>query len=386
MKPYNLTYNEALELVDFYNNNQFYKTETIIDSFKVVTFNYFLCDYSIFSNPLKDKPYINAFDMRGLTFIFNENGSLFRKYSMLSKFFNIGQVEETQLNILKLKEIDSVHTKEDGSLIGFMKLPSGKLMCKTNGGFNNEQSIRAMELVDNNKALKDYILEATEIGTPLFEYVSFDNQIVLKYNQRELKYLGLRTFVGPFIPASKLGINLDIVKCAENINLSLDELLERSKILEGIEGWVIQFTDGTMVKLKTEWYFIVHKIRTEHISREDYVIHSYLNLSLDDAISQLDPISDSEAISFVNKVTKCVDLYLEKLDKNVETLIEKYRVEYNSNWNEFAKNNHSIEGFSLIKSKLENDEFYKKKKIELLMKKTSTLKMAKNFIDSFKQK
>jgi hypothetical protein len=236
LKSYNLTYNEALELVDFYNNNQFYKTETIIDNYKVVTFNYFLCDYNIFSNPLKDKPYINAFDMRGLTFIFNEDDSLFRKYSMLSKFFNIGQVESTQLNILKTKEIDNVHVKEDGSLIGFMKLPNGKLMCKTNGGFNNEQSIRAMEIIENNKSLKEYILEATEIGTPLFEYVSFDNQIVLKYNKRELKYLGLRMFDGPFIPASKLSINSNIVNCADNINISLDELLEGAKTLEGIEG------------------------------------------------------------------------------------------------------------------------------------------------------
>jgi len=105
MMNYLITYEDALKICEVYKNFNFYKTETLIDGYKVVTFNYFICDYNMFANPLKDGSGINAFDMRGVTFVFNEDGTLYKRFLMLKKFFNVNQVAETQYDVLKNKKI-----------------------------------------------------------------------------------------------------------------------------------------------------------------------------------------------------------------------------------------------------------------------------------------
>jgi hypothetical protein len=60
---YLVTYEDALRICEAYKNFNFYKTETLINNYKAVTFNYFICDYDMFANPLKDDSGINAFDI-----------------------------------------------------------------------------------------------------------------------------------------------------------------------------------------------------------------------------------------------------------------------------------------------------------------------------------
>ena len=98
---YIVTYNDAVEMTKAYDNFNFSSKEHEIDGYRIVTFNYFLCEYNFFVKPLKDKDWIHARDMRGVTFIFNKDGSLFKRYLMLEKFFNLNQVEETQYHVVK---------------------------------------------------------------------------------------------------------------------------------------------------------------------------------------------------------------------------------------------------------------------------------------------
>ena len=186
---YIITYEDALRICEAYKNFNFYKTETLIDGYKVVTFNYFICDYNMFANPLKDGSGINAFDMRGVTFVFNEDGTLYKRFLMLKKFFNVNQVAETQFDVLKDKKIKNVTMKEDGSLIAFMQLPNGKVFAKTQAGFTNEQSIASLKIYEDDIYVKNFVNSAlTEDFTPLFEYVAYDNRIVLKYSGRGLRF------------------------------------------------------------------------------------------------------------------------------------------------------------------------------------------------------
>ena len=108
---YQLTYNDALKICEAYKNFNFYKTEHMFGNYKVVTFNYFLCDYRNFVMPLREDPSINAMDMRGVTFVFNEDGTFYKRFLMLKKFFNVNQVEETQISVLKNKKIKYVLIK-----------------------------------------------------------------------------------------------------------------------------------------------------------------------------------------------------------------------------------------------------------------------------------
>jgi len=150
MKNYLVTYEDALEMVKVYKDFNFSKSEYMIDGFKVVSFGYFLCDYSHFINPLNTRPEVNGLDMRGVTFVFNKDGSLYKRFFMLKKFFNLNQVESTQYGVVKDKKIRSVTNKEDGSLIAFMHLPNDVVFAKTIGGFTNEQSVAAMKLYKEN--------------------------------------------------------------------------------------------------------------------------------------------------------------------------------------------------------------------------------------------
>ena len=74
----------------------------------IYAFNYFLCEYNWFVKPLENEPRIHGRDMRGVTFVFNEDGTLYKRFLMLEKFFNINQVAETQYNLVKEKKIKCI--------------------------------------------------------------------------------------------------------------------------------------------------------------------------------------------------------------------------------------------------------------------------------------
>lgn len=387
-----ITYETALKICETYDNFNFSKSEYLIDGYKLVTFKYFLCDFSDFENPLKDIPEVHAYDMRGMTFVFNKDGSEYKRFLMLPKFFNLNQVEDTQYDKIKNKKIDNVSIKEDGSLIGFINLPNGKLVPKTIGSFDNEQTEGALKIINNNELLKEFIKNLLDFNfTPLFEYVSWDNRIVLKYSKPELRFIGARhNASGIFNNGHKIN---EMLKAAgtecptsviENItDVTLDELIEKSKIEEDKEGWVVEFEDGQMIKIKTDWYFNLHGIRTMNIFREDYVIRNYLEETLDDVVSQLDEKEDLDAFKFIERVKLAVNNKIGYIDEYVKVSVDKYYKEYEENWNKFATENHKTPFFGLIKTKIDRPEEYNKRKIDYIINKTKHLNKAKFFVDKW---
>ena len=383
---YLVTYEDALEMCKVYKDFNFSSTESMINGYKVVSFGYFLCDYNHFINPLPNKPEVNGLDMRGVTFVFNKNGTLYKRFFMLRKFFNLNQVESTQYGVVKDKKIRSISVKEDGSLVAFMNLPNGDLFAKTIGSFDNEQTNAAMNLVVGDFNKESFIKEALKRNlTPLFEYVSWDNRIVLKYGKAELRLLGFRNNEdGSFLPAHKaFGIDSwkEIAKGLKD--LTLDELIELSKTEKDCEGWVVEFEDGQFIKLKTEWYFNLHGIRTMNIFREDWVIKNYLEETLDDVVGQLDKEEDVDALKFVERVTNAVDNYLVAIKEGVAKLVKVYEDEYKSEWHYFAKFNNKEPFFGLSVSAIQNPDKYNDKITDYIINMTKHLKKAQLFVDKW---
>ena len=381
---YSITYKDALKLVKEYKDFNFSKTEYMLSGYKVITFSYFLCEFKHFNAPLKELPKIKGYDMRGVTFVFNKDGSLFKRFLMLSKFFNLDQVENTQYNIVKDKKIKSITEKEDGSLIAFMYLPDDTIFAKTIGSFNNEQSVAAMKILNKGGKLRTFISAMLYKGyTPLFEYVSWDNRIVLKYSKPELRLIGIRNNKnGEFIPGFKVE-NPECQVAKEVTNVTLDNLIEKSKVEEDREGWVVEFEDGQMIKIKTDWYFNLHGIRTTNIFREDFVIRNYLEEKLDDVISQLDEKEDEDAFKFVDRVKLAVDAKIKDIDKHVVKLKKVYKKEYDSTWHYYAKFNNKEPYFGLSVIAIQRPNEYNKRKIEFVINKTKHLKKAKFFVDKW---
>ena len=387
---YLLTYKDAQSIVAKYNNHQFAEKNFRIDGYKLATFNYFLCGPNDFENPLGEDSDVEAYDMRGTTFTFDLDGKLVDTFYMLPKFFNLNQVDSTQYNVVKDKKIVNISVKEDGSLIGIMRLPNRKLFCKTMGGFDNDQSVAAYDLIHKNPSHLVWIHDLIDFGyTPLFEYVSFDNRIVLKYTEKQLRYIGARdNLTAEFIPAnSKLAEGLfcegipDSIASISNEDFTLDELIQKSKTEEDKEGWVIMFEDGQTIKTKTEWYFNLHGIRTENIFREDYVIRNYLENKLDDIVAQLDNETDSDAIEFIEKVCLSMDNLLNDIDSKLEKLYKCFTIEFDSNWPVFATENSGEAYFSLFKFYADDAESYKEQKIQMIIRRSNKLNKARFLVE-----
>jgi RNA ligase len=62
----------------------------------------------------------------------------------------------------------------------------------------------------------------------------------------------------------------------------MEHLMVETKAAEGIEGWIIRFDDGHMLKVKGEWYLRIHKTK-DNLTHEKNVIDLLVNEKMDDA-------------------------------------------------------------------------------------------------------
>ena len=236
------TYEQAVEMTKIIDS-PFYESKSIIDGYQISTFNYRLAQWSDFNLP-------GAKEMRGISFVFNLDGSLFKRFLLLEKFFNLNQVPDTMYSEVKNNTIKSISNKEDGSITSFIKLPNGKILGKSKMSFDNDQSIGMMRVYKSNKELRKFInwtLENNIIA--VFEYVSIQNRIVLRYTNEELILIKLRNNqTGELLDINNFNITDIKIANFENYN-SLDELIEKAKYVEDKEGWVIEFKNGSMIKL-----------------------------------------------------------------------------------------------------------------------------------------
>jgi RNA ligase len=75
---------------------------------------------------------------------------------------------------------------------------------------------------------------------------------------------------------------------------SHDALIDIVRQAEGIEGIVVRFDDGHMVKVKADWYVRIHKVKSL-LGQERDVVSLILNNELDDLLPVL-PKEDVERV------------------------------------------------------------------------------------------
>ena len=294
-----LSYNEALALT-LGKDAPFYESKLVVDGYNVSIFNYRLAMYSDFIDN-------KAFEMRGLTFIFNEDGSLFKRYLLLHKFFNLNQVPESQYSLVSDYVIKSIYNKEDGSVASFIRLPNGNIVGKSKMSFESEQALGMNRLYNSNSDLKrfvDWSLDNDLVA--VFEYVAPTNRIVLKYSDEELILLRLRdNKTGEYLDLSKYSDKIGSVKVAPSDVATLDELVELSHSVEDKEGWIIEFTNGLFIKIKTSWYCELHGLLTDDLYREHILVNYILDEKIDDVLGQI-PETEVEAHERIDKIINVV--------------------------------------------------------------------------------
>lgn len=332
MNYYIPTYEECLEICDAHGDLIFYENKFVIDGFNISTFNYRLAQYNNFINPLVDKPKILAKELRGLTFIFNNDNTLFNKFILLDKFWNLNQTEETLLSNIKDKPFKFIYNKEDGSCVHFVQLPNGKVLAKTKASFDCTQALMAQNIYDNNPYISNIVNWSLSKGLCLiWELVSPLNQIVLDYSKTDLILLKARdNSTGEYIDLTDLDYPLNFITLPElEVHNNWDDLIVLAETLEDKEGWVIQLDDNQFIKLKTHWYFERHRLLTDDVKREDFIIEKILDETIDDILSQLTE-NDSEIREFIDLIAIKVNDFILKMVNEINDNVKIFENEFNS--------------------------------------------------------
>ena len=348
-KNYSLpSYEEAVELCS-YEESPFYETKIEVDGFPVSIFNYRLAQYSDFNEPIKSNPNLKAFEMRGLTFVFNKDGSLYKRFVLLEKFFNLNQVPDSMYSVIKNYKIRYVNNKEDGSIASFIKLPNGKVVGKSKMGFDNDQANGINKIYKTNTDVKSFVDWALNNDiVPIFEYVAPHNRIVLRYSEEELILLRLRDLnTGKHIDIKDHLDKIGSIKIApfEDDN-TLDDLIEKSKTEAEREGWIVQFDNDHMVKIKTDWYCQRHGLLTDDIYREHIIIGYILDDKIDDILGQI-PEEEKEAHERIRKIISIVKRALNKKVVEINLAYKEY-VESGLSKKEYALKNKTNSNFPFV--------------------------------------
>lgn len=255
---------------------------------------------------------------RGITFS-KETGELVSL--PYPKFFNINETEENRLSKLKKEKIVHTMDKLDGSMIHTF-IVNDKICCCTKMGNDNAQSIASSKIIHNSPHdYKALIYEASAQSiTPLFEYTSPNNQVVIPYKNDTLTLIGLRCMkTGKMLPLDHFN-NFDIPIVDSHEAHTTESLLQRVLSERLSEGYVALYETGELVKFKTPWYTNNHKVLTLFRLRD--VAKAHLEGSSDDIIAILRSLNELEKLGAYESAVEIVEKKVHDLNVEVNMLSE----------------------------------------------------------------
>ena len=251
----------------------------------------------------------------------------------LHKFFNVNEREETLLKNLDWSKVVRVMDKRDGSMIHTVSTMDG-ILLKSKKSFESDVALAADTWMNNEPGLNVFRLAMRMSAlnkTCIFEWTAPSARIVLFYPEAELQLLHIRDNVtGAYMEAE------DLNKWAKEFNVKVVEEVDLSKYgvditkmdtaaaehlhktVEGVEGWVFQFEDGNMVKLKTDWYIKRHHAMT--FIRERDIAQLVLDEGLDDMKAML--VSENVNISRILEIERNVVFKLNMLRAEVNLVVK----------------------------------------------------------------
>jgi RNA ligase len=307
-------------------------------------------------------------EARGI--VFDQNGNVISR--PLHKFFNVNEKPTTLIAALDWTQVVRVMDKRDGSMIHTVNVGSEKspfATSKWNASFDvkskksyaSDVANAAREFIKNDSNYQAFCQTMTDQGkTAVFEWTSPYARIVLAYGQNELKLLHVRDNVsGEYMTREELQkvasvCNIPLVDHFNDISFNngmleikidyepepgvkfvksafidfnqsnkqiQDNLLALVEEAQNVEGWVFQFKNGDMVKLKTKWYMERHRAMT--FLRERDIALMVLRESLDDLKALL--VSEGANIAEILAIEERTVVMLNDLQKSVEGAYEAYK-------------------------------------------------------------
>ena len=364
LKIQTITYEDAIRLTSL-EDSPFYETKDYIDGYQISMFNYRLATYQDFVAP-------GSKEMRGLTFVFNTDGSIYKRFLLLEKFFNLTQVPESMYSIVKNYKIKFVNNKEDGSIASFIQLPNGKIYGKSKMSFDSDQAKGITHVYNTNRDIKNFVNYCIDNDiVAIFEYVSPQNRVVLKYPKEELILLKLRdNKTGKHIDIKDHFDKLGSIKIApfKDDFVDLDNLIELNGLETGKEGYVIQaednFGNDFFFKIKNNWYCERHGLLTDDLYRENILLGYILDDKIDDILGQI-PEDEKEAHDRIDTLISLVKKEIAEKSIEIDNLYQIY-VDMGNSLLFDAIKYHRHKDFPFVSEMIKADEMKKLTKDEIL--------------------
>lgn len=243
-------------------------------------------------------------ECRGIIFD-TETGDILRR--PYHKFFNVNERPETQ--DVPLYEDHSILEKLDGSMIAPF-FNRGVLVFGTKMGATDVAK-PVEKFVDRNPEYIDFSRDMVDAGmTPIFEWCSRKQRIVLDYPEDQLILTAIRVMeTGRYLSLDALHGNANVygipVLRSFGSRKHMDSFIDYTRDLKDLEGFVVRFDNGHMVKLKCDWYVQIHKAK-DRILQDRHIVELILDQKLDDVKPHL-PIEDRDRLSqFENDFNKVI--------------------------------------------------------------------------------
>jgi len=258
-------------------------------------------------------------EFRGITFG-KDSGLLIRR--PFHKFFNHMERPSTMFDL----DLSKVLTLEklDGSMIAPF-YSQGQIVWGTRAGktdfsddvekfINLEWFWKTPEgefkrrLLKDIRRYRDFAHWAiTEGYTPIFEWVSPTNRIVVSYPEPSLVLTAMRHMeTGKYVNYDALKANAAHynIPCIGTINHKSLKMIRDSSDSEGV---VVRFDDGHMVKVKSVWYCALHKLKND-LQYEKDVIRLILDGKHDDLLPFLLDHDRDKLVKYADQLIEMIDL------------------------------------------------------------------------------
>lgn len=237
-----------------------------------------------------------ARECRGLKF--SANGQILAR--PFHKFFNIGEKETPEA--IDWSQAHVVMDKLDGSMIHPCLL-GDRMTFMTRMG-ETDHAKAALKVASNAvKALSHDLIKAGT--TPIFEFTSPANRVVITYQKTALTLLAARdTITGIYHSHAELvalatSYGVPVVAAFGSVEDPL-EFVRSGRLLEGVEGYVVAFDNGHRLKLKADAYVLRHKALSG-VTYEKNLLAWIVDDALDDVLAILhDDIADRVRSYHVN--------------------------------------------------------------------------------------
>jgi len=281
---------------------------------------YLFMDSKTFDSP-------EALECRGIAF--DRDGHIVSR--PLHKFFNVGEKEWLAPDRLLLRDdIVAIYDKLDGSMVATAWVDD-QLKWRSKKSFNSDVVNLATQLLDRpeNGRINAFSREVASAGmTAIFELTHPDARIVVAQEQPELRLLHVRDNVTGQYVMLDAGHDVHDLIAGHRIplvhrfdGLSLSSAIDSLADMQGREGYVVQFANGDMVKIKCPWYLRIH--RSLSFLRERDIAWLALNEELDDVKGAL--VEAGIDLAAVNEVEARLKSMLAGFLDEIEAMWERGR-------------------------------------------------------------